>query len=111
MQLAEVAARDDEIVGIRPAWGQAHPVDRGKAALATVANIESAPTPEVTGNILTGLAVILGTAGIAAQQQDAARIVADGGAPLVVALFERQPGSVTVLVTTVTSPERERTLH
>jgi hypothetical protein len=85
--------------------------DKGEAALATVVAIESAPTAANTDRILTGLCVVLGSAGIAAQQADAARIIADGGMPLVVALLERQAGSITGLVTTVTSGERERTLH
>jgi hypothetical protein len=85
--------------------------DKGKAELAIAAATESAPTVEATNTILSGLTVVFGTAGVAAQEADAARIVADGGVPLCVALLERRPGSVTVLVTTLTSPERERTLH
>jgi hypothetical protein len=86
-------------------------VDRGKAAMAIVAAIESAPTVETTNRILDGLTVLLGHAGIAAQCADARVIVERGGSPLVVALFEWQPESVTVLCTTVSFALGARTLH
>jgi hypothetical protein len=100
------------VFDVRDGWPQdLAPIDKGEAALATVAAIESAPTAAATDTILIGLCAVLGTAGIAAQQRDAARIVARGEVPLCVALLERQQSSITCLVTTVPSPQREGTLH
>lgn len=51
----------------------------GRIALAVAASIESPAGAEATNAILYGVAVLLGPAGIAAQRDDARRIVADGG--------------------------------
>ena len=71
-------------------------------ALALSAAIESKGDEGDT--VLTGLTVMLGKVGIAAQAQDAAQIIEDGMRPLVVALLERQPKSVALLVTTIALP-------
>ena len=71
-------------------------------ALALSAAIESKGDEGDT--VLTGLTVMLGKAGIAAQAADAAQIIEDGKLPLVVALLERQPKSVALLVTTIALP-------
>jgi hypothetical protein len=39
-------------------------LDHGAVAMATAANIESAPTVESNGNVIAGLAVLLGRTGI-----------------------------------------------
>ena len=90
------------------AVAQAEP-GKAEIALAMVAAIEGAATPENSERIRCALAVLLGQAGVEAQCADAKRIAECGGWPLCVALFERQQSGVTVLVTTVTV--QARTLH
>ena len=51
--------------------------------------------------ILAGLTILLGQRGIEAQELDAAQIVEDGGQPIVVALLEHAPPTITLLITTV----------
>jgi hypothetical protein len=76
---------------------------RGDVALALSAAIECKDNWE-GDTILIGLTVMLGRAGLGAQAADAALIRQDGKQPLVVALVERQPKTVTMLVTTVALP-------
>jgi hypothetical protein len=73
---------------------------KGDVALALGAAIDSRDASD----ILTGLTIILGRAGLEAHELDAAQIVEDGGQPLVVALVEREKTSVTLLITTVSLP-------
>ena len=63
-----------------------------------------AATPVSTTVTFTGLTVLLGKAGLEAQELDAAQIVEDGGQPLVIALIEREKTTVTQLVTTIALP-------
>jgi hypothetical protein len=108
------------------AWGGPVPADRGGVTVACATPLGAllfhstgwpahpvekmaTATPENSERIRCALALLLGPAGVEAQQADAMRIAECGGWPLCVALFERQQGSVTVLVTTVTV--QARTLH
>lgn len=79
---------------------------------AAVAALSTAIDVADSDSILTGLTLLLGRKGMAAQQSDAAQILEDGGQPLVVVLVEREQGNITALVTTIDMPTSiAATLH